>query len=1522
MAKKRLNKSVVVTISLVGFAAVFVIGVLIVRQLKQNDPKHFVEIAEKAAAQENWKEAATFYTQAAAVSQDPSFLVNVGEMWLREGEVGLALQRWRDALVQKPELMEAHFHQITLLLQIARAYGTGEGWQSIADTADGMLKVLEKKSGASDKDRAFAAHAHGLALVNLESRGEESMARGEKELREAIQLSPDTVEYSIDLATYLASNQRIKEADESFRDLIQRYSTANVDASKVRLAYAKYLGRLGKTMEADTAFRESVQLAGGDAIAESEAQLGYTNFLSQQWIHTRRDPSKTADSGQMFDKIESILKTEVQRNPENYDAYLQLALLYKLASRFDDAIQVCEQRLQKGVVRKGADATKNRVGTFTLMIYASEASLAKSLQLDSSADPATKAKALERAEQFVTQARGEAPNHPRILGQMGRLKMARGLDRQALRDFEDADAAYNNYGTINWENKMLLASLHLKLGESGAARTVLERVVDRARRVLTNEPTFWNLYTQSLFQTNELDRALSVADGVLSIDPKNNDAIQLKAAIFERQDKHAQASQLMESAIGSGPVRILLSARAATLQGDSEGAIRILRDALEKDPSEIRLVGAAVQELIAKQRYAEAFAIADRAMKLRPDDSNLKQLVVLSRGDLTPEQRDQALVEVLSAEPDEFKRALDLLIFYWRKNDLRKTLEQTNLAEHHLIAKDTPLSTNSTTAQHVALLKIKIRAAAQLNDAAALEAVRDSAVKFNVDGAGGKSIVGLYFMQRHEWNSALTALQEAVAAQPTDSASLTSIGQCLLAMNRNEQAQDAYERALRANPNEGLAHQGMAYLAQLRGDNDTFQKELAECERLIPEDSWVDEQVTMRNERGDPAAAIQRRERQLAEKPDDLQILQRLAWLYEITNDREKADVTFGKLLQHKDKDQKTILSAVGYYRRSGRGDMATELLKNDIDTKSKPEEKATAELMLAGEYLQQKENKKAEETLLNAAKNLQSPEVLQAVAEFYSKYADQPAKALPWLDKAIESARKDKLPQLANLLDARIGCLLSRSVGNLDAARKDAKELADSFPDFPRNFLWNSEIHARQGDIPGAVKALNDYLEKRPNDPYALYQRARHRIAQGQPTAAMEDLQLLKRTAPTALQMEPRYLLSNLQHEAGHNELWIAELESMVKDAPNSYAIIEKLVNAYAELRRFDDADRVVTAQINRGGADLDPRWYFLRGRVSIALGQPDKALDDFQKGAATAKFTASAIGSILDLYAKMGRFTDGAAFFEQHADSRSKNFTTLAKYAGLLARDKNLTKAAGQFRTAMNLAMSESQDAVRLVMEEVFAAIPGTEVVEQFRTAPAEPNLVIANDRILMLALSKANKYDDALRVADKLIAAAPNDAARGALLAEKGSIDQESGQIDKAIAEYEESLKYDAHNWVTLNNVAYLLSDKRGDNQKALDYAVQAANIAENQFTLDTLGWIYVGLSKESQAVAELSRSIRVNSEYALSYYHLGEARRRLGQFSDAEAILKTGRSLSEFSKDKDLTTLFDKSLEKVRKSDRNP
>ncbi|MEK7730691.1 MAG: tetratricopeptide repeat protein, partial [Planctomycetota bacterium] len=470
-------------------------------------------------------------------------------------------------------------------------------------------------------------------------------------------------------------------------------------------------------------------------------------------------------------------------------------------------------------------------------------------------DDAARERWLIRAEQYVTDAKGESPSHPRILSQSGRVKLARGQDRLALQDLRKADEAYGAFDTVNWENKIILAQVHLRLNEAGAAKDVLESVLEHAAKWRGADPLFWNLYAQILFQNNELDRAMAVSDRILLVNPADANAKQLKAAIFERQGKHADAGRIHQELTGSPAVSALLGARAALLDGDVEQALEILRRALEVDPADARLVSATVHEMINRDRHEEAQAVVARALQAKPDDRRIAKLGVLTRRDLTEEQRDQAMLELNQTADDAFERDLDLIGFYSRKNDLQQTLHWISDAEQHLVAKDTPLARSATATQHRALLKAKVRAAAQVNDTAAMEAARDAAVKYNVDGAGGKSILGWYHLQRREYDLALNALREAVQAQPTDASSFTHLGQCLQVLGRADEAQGAYEQAVRLNPNEGVAHYGLAYLALSRDDKETFQKELAICERLIPSEPWVQEQVLVRTEETDPTGA-------------------------------------------------------------------------------------------------------------------------------------------------------------------------------------------------------------------------------------------------------------------------------------------------------------------------------------------------------------------------------------------------------------------------------------------------------------------------------------------------------------------------------------------------------------------------------------------------------------------------------------------------------------------------------------------
>ena len=101
----------------------------------------------------------------------------------------------------------------------------------------------------------------------------------------------------------------------------------------------------------------------------------------------------------------------------------------------------------------------------------------------------------------------------------------------------------------------------------------------------------------------------------------------------------------------------------------------------------------------------------------------------------------------------------------------------------------------------------------------------------------------------------------------------------------------------------------------------------------------------------------------------------------------------------------------------------------------------------------------------------------------------------------------------------------------------------------------------------------------------------------------------------------------------------------------------------------------------------------------------------------------------------------------------------------------------------------------------------------------------------------------------------------------------------------------------------------------------YAQRAVGIDDNAYALDTLGWVYVGLEQYGLAVAELSRAIRIDPDYAWAYYHLGEAHRRGGQFAEAQDVLNSGRELVLAPGDEELLQRIDESLELVSRNTRD-
>jgi tetratricopeptide (TPR) repeat protein len=738
-------------------------------------------------------------------------------------------------------------------------------------------------------------------------------------------------------------------------------------------------------------------------------------------------------------------------------------------------------------------------------------------------------------------------------------------------------------------------------------------------------------------------------------------------------------------------------------------------------------------------------------------------------------------------------------------------------------------------------------------------------------------------------------------------------------------AREAFNRAIEFNPNEALAHKGLAQLALATGDKETYEASLEKCERLLSRDPWVKGEMRARAERADPAAAITRREALLAEKPDDERNLRRLARLCEEAGEIAKGEKYYRRLLELKPKDDNLVLATAGFFHRVGEPDKALELLKDHAASRPNLDERANAMIPVAFHYYKLGNLAQMKRTLLEAADLAETFEVTRSLAEYYThEQVGQPRQALPWFDKAVARARLIKSPRLAQTLSMRIGCLLHRAVSNIDAAEKRIEEFRKDFPQDIRGLYWLSELSARTGRISAAIEALDQYLSVVPNDAYALFQRAQHHISTGHGERAIADLEKLRREHPAALDLKPRVLLARLYGAAGKKEKGITELESMMKLFPDSDLALRELINTYVGEKRYSDAERVVTSLINSNKDNPKPLWHRLRARVFMQLRDTQRALVDYQRMVELREFEPGPLISLLDAYRKTKRFAEGLAYFEeQRARIPQDKAKVLAVHATLLAGMGRENEAADELRTAMTLALPKLSGVSKGVDVRVEQAFSNSKALELFGTESADPSWQRANDRICVVVLLRERRIADAPARLGRLLAGAANDQERAQLLILRGLLyHQVTGDAEKARVAYEEAVKYDAQDPVSLNNLAYLLSDELDNPQLALPYARQAALLSEKASVLDTLGWIYVQLGQCHEGVAELTRAVQADQYLCVARHHLGEAYRQCSDFETAGNVLRAAAQCARNAGDNELFEQINATNERVKAGDDTP
>jgi len=117
-------------------------------------------------------------------------------------------------------------------------------------------------------------------------------------------------------------------------------------------------------------------------------------------------------------------------------------------------------------------------------------------------------------------------------------------------------------------------------------------------------------------------------------------------------------------------------------------------------------------------------------------------------------------------------------------------------------------------------------------------------------------------------------------------------------------------------------------------------------------------------------------------------------------------------------------------------------------------------------------------------------------------------------------------------------------------------------------------------------------------------------------------------------------------------------------------------------------------------------------------------------------------------------------------------------------------------------------------------------------------------------------------------------------------QGSVFERFGEKNKAIERYVKSLSLDPNYVPSINNLAYLYSEKRDRLDEAQRLAERAKKIAPKDGVItDTLGWVYYKKGDSSKAITFLKEAVSLSPNEPTIRYHLGLAYIRNGMNGEA-------------------------------------
>lgn len=1503
----------------IGFCALalttFTLALL---RLRPHDPEVFVQLGREQAAKGRWADARASYLRAWQVSEKPIYLTDVGQMNLDLGEIGLARNAWEQGKQLDPTLVEPREKLLNLYSELARLEQSLPGWMEVKREAEELIALKPDHGEANQK--------LGLALFALRDQNPEWKEEGLKRLEEAARGTPPTVESVRDYASALRVENRGEEALPLLESLVKEQGEDQSAAVDALWALGEFQFTLDHWEEAAAAFRQARERAKGDAQLEAQSDLRLASLLSAKARTVEKE-----EAAALRRDAEMLLRQAVAAEPKNVASYLELGRLLADELRFDDALEVCRQRTAAPVDPGGIAHYREKRDLYRLLILASDIARTAAVRLELT-NPARN-QWLEEAMAFIRQAHSLIPNLPVGFLQEGQVLLAMGRPREALPLFQQADERFLAAGALNWLARLSRARTHLVLGEPGEARTLLEEVLPRAQAVEWAASEYWQALSEARLQAGDARLALAAVDQALTIDPDARTTIELRARCLEALGRKGELEEAVRGLDPSGSLSLILQTRSLEEQGLPHEAVKLLSKHLEDQPGDTAVLEELVRLLVQGDRADEARGWVQKALAARPGDARLGALDLLLTSDLTPEQRSRKFLELIDAQPDPLNRLAGRLSFFMAERRYEEVLTTASETAAWLESNGEKLSGLLARSAWEVVLGDELLAAAALKDWERAQKAALKAGELNLDGVSGRIYRARYHLARQEFEPALRLMNEVLAEQPTNVKALLQAGIACDGLGRLEEALRNLKKAAQVQPDNAPAQRGLAFVAAKMQDGATYNAALDACEKMIPRDPWVSEQLVLRQDQREPDKAIERRRRLFETNPTDEDNAARLAALLTGRPRSEPSDAFFTAVVERFPKDQALVVMAARYFEVGGDREKAENLIARYIEQYSEPTDRANALMVLAAHHQAFGRVPQAEVVLRDAVKLARTRQTCQSLADFIWLNAGrllQGAARVRALTEAEQWYRATA--ELIGEEDpAALKAALVRSAAVLvelgaDGAARLGEVVADyekRFPQDPERLYWKAELLVAQGGMGEALESLSQYVDQSEQPIKGRYRRADLYLALGNWDRAIEDLERIKELAPAALDYAPRLRLAGAYEEKGQTDRMLAELEALRREAPDHVGIARALALAYGRVERFADGESLATAWLNRLRGTARIPWLMMCAELAARRGDWEERLRDYQEALALSGGDASLLEGVLGLLTQANRNEAALALLEECASARPLTSRLLVRRAQVLAELGRGEEAVAGLAAAMAAARSEDHSAILYVARSAPLILKDETSRRSLLDAAAkEASLRSFFEFGLADAEGRTEEALAALRKARE--SAMDPKLAIKAILIEASLVMND--HPDRALACYQEVLAAEPDHLIALNNAAYLLHEVFAKPNEAASLAERGMAAAKDTplhaDLMDTLGWIHVSLGRLDEAVSLLNRACQVRSAQASARYHLGEALRRSRDFEAARSTLQAALSLAKAERNETLAGKIMAALEKAGAGDATP